>query len=383
MSTETAIEVPFTRPSTLGNESKYLQESLVSGRISGDYEFTKRCRELLQQHFGAESVLLTTSCTHALEMSGMLLNIEPGDEVIVPSFTFVSTANAYAIQGASIVFADVREDTLNIDETKLPQLITPKTKAIVPVHYAGVGCEMNAICDIADAHNVAVVEDNAHGLFGSYKGMPLGSFGNLATQSFHATKNFSCGEGGALVVNDSRLKERAEIIREKGTNRSRFFRGQVDKYTWVDKGSSYLISDLLSAVLLAQLEQRESIQATRKRICQRYRAELSDWASDHRVRLPIIPEHCDQAWHMFYLLAPSLEWRTELIDHLKNDGVQASFHYHALHLSDMGTTYYGGKPGDCPVAEDVADRLVRLPLFNDMSNDDQTKVIESVLRFAG
>lgn len=382
MSDETPIAVPFTRPSTLGREAEYVQQSLASGQISGDYSFTKRCRELLQNYLGSTAVLLTTSCTHALEMSGLLLNVQPGDEVIVPSFTFVSTANAYAIQGAKIVFADVREDTLNLDETRLESLITDKTRAIVPVHYAGVGCEMDAIGDIAAKHGLPVVEDNAHGLFGSYRGKPLGTFGALATQSFHATKNFSCGEGGALIVNDPALKERAEIIREKGTNRSRFFRGQVDKYTWVDKGSSYLISDLLAAVLLAQLEQHASIQATRQRICQRYAAELAEWAEDRGVRLPIVPAHCDQAWHMFYLIAPSLDWRTEFIDHLKSRGVQATFHYHALHLSDMGRKHFGGQPGDCPVTEDVADRLLRLPLFNDMTDDDQTRVIQAVLEFS-
>jgi len=324
--------------------------------------------------------LLTTSCTHALDMAALLLDIQPGDEVIIPSFTFVSTVNAFVLRGARPVFADIRPDTLNLDETKLEQLVTPRTKAIAVVHYAGVGCEMDTIMEIANRHGIPVVEDNAHGLFGKYKGKYLGTFGCLATQSFHETKNFTCGEGGALLINDPRYIERAEIIREKGTNRSRFFRGQVDKYTWVDIGSSYLPSDILAAFLYAQLEMREQIQTKRRRIWEYYYKHLQDWARDHGVRLPIVPMHCEQSYHMFYLLLPSLEQRQALIDHLKKQGILAVFHYLPLHLSDMGRRF-GGKQGDCPVTEDVSDRLLRLPFYNDLCGEDQERVVEAIKEF--
>jgi len=325
--------------------------------------------------------LVTTSCTHALEMAAMLLDIQPGDEVIVPSFTFVSTPNAFVTRGAKPVFCDVRPDTLNLDETKLEALITPKTKAIVPVHYAGVGCEMDAILDIANRHGVAVVEDNAHGLFGKYKGRWLGTFGGMATQSFHETKNITCGEGGALLINDERFMERAEIIREKGTNRARFFRGQVDKYSWVDVGSSYVMSDVLAAFLFAQLEVWEAIQAKRRALWQRYDAELKAWAAETGTRQPSVPAHCEQAWHMYYLLLPSLEMRQALIAHLKAQGILAVFHYLPLHLSEYAQRW-GGKAGDCPVTEDVSDRLLRLPFFNSMTVEQQGRVIEAVTTFA-
>ncbi len=322
--------------------------------------------------------LLTTSCTHALEMAALLLDIGPGDEVIVPSFTFVSTVNAFVLRGARPVFIDVRPDTLNLDETKLERLITPRTKAIVPVHYAGVGCEMDAILEVAQRYGVAVVEDNAHGLFGKYKGRYLGTFGSLATQSFHETKNFTCGEGGALLINDPQYIERAEILREKGTNRSRFFRGQVDKYSWVDVGSSYLPSDILAAFLYAQLEARAEIQAKRRHLWHYYYEHLRDWAEEHHVRLPIVPPHCEQSYHMFYLLMPSLEQRQALIAYLKSCGILSVFHYLPLHLSDMGRRF-GGQEGDCPVTEEVSDRLVRLPFFNDLSPQDQEWVVHNVV----
>src|SRR5512138_3481524 len=307
------IRVDFNRPVIVGRELEYMQQAVENGHISGDGPFTKKCHAFLESELGIRKALLTTSCTHALEMSAILLDIQPEDEVIIPDFTFVSTVNAFVLRGAKPVFVDIRPDTLNLDESRLEAVITPKTKAIVPVHYAGVGCEMDSIMAIAACHNIAVVEDNAHGLFGKYKGKFLGTFGCMASQSFHETKNFTSGEGGALLINDPQLAERAEIIREKGTNRSRFFRGQVDKYTWVDIGSSYLPSDILAAILLAQLELRERIQAHRCKVWETYQAGLDGWARGHEVQLPAVPQDCEQAYHMFYLLMPSLELRQRLI----------------------------------------------------------------------
>jgi dTDP-4-amino-4,6-dideoxygalactose transaminase len=335
---------------------------------------------LLEQILGVPKALVTTSCTHALEMAALLLDVQPGDEVIVPSFTFVSTANAFALRGARIVFADIRPDTLNLDETKLEPLITPRTKVIVPVHYAGVGCEMDAICDVARRYKIVVVEDNAHGLFGKYQGRWLGTFGSLATQSFHETKNVTCGEGGALLINDKRLIERAEIIREKGTNRSRFFRGEVDKYTWVDIGSSYLMSDVLAAFLYGQLELWQTIQERRRRIWEYYDAHLRAWASERGIGTPFVPVHCQQAWHMYYLLLPSIEQRQAFIAYLKARGILSVFHYLPLHLSPMGKSF-GGQVGDCPVTENVSDRLVRLPFYNELEEATQARVVSAVQSF--
>jgi dTDP-4-amino-4,6-dideoxygalactose transaminase len=377
-----SYRIPFNRPCFAGNEQAYIAQAIANGQISGDGAFTAKCRTLLERELGSARVLLTTSCTHALEMAALLLDMRPGDEVIIPSFTFVSTVNAFVLRGARPVFCDIRPDTLNIDETRIEQLITARTKAIMPVHYAGVGCEMDVILEIAARHTVAVVEDNAHGLFGKYKGQHLGTFGCLATQSFHETKNFSCGEGGALLVNDPRYIERAEIIREKGTNRSRFFRGQVDKYTWVDVGSSYLPSDILAAFLYAQLEARDRIQAGRRRIWEYYFSHLSEWACVHGVRLPIVPSYCDQPYHMFYLLLPALEWRQALIGHLKDRGILSVFHYQPLHLSEMGQRF-GGRAGDCPVTEDASDRLLRLPFYNDLTEADQSRVVAAIQAFTG
>jgi dTDP-4-amino-4,6-dideoxygalactose transaminase len=375
----TAYKIPFNKPCLCGGELRYITQAIEHGHVSGDGAFSKKCHSLLEQILGIPKVLLTTSCTHALEMAALLLDIRPGDEVIVPSFTFVSTVNAFVLHGARPVFIDIRADTLNLDETQLERLITPHTKAILPVHYAGVGCEMDAILDAAEHHGVAVVEDNAHGLFGKYKGKHLGTFGCLATQSFHETKNVTCGEGGALLINDLQYIERAEIIREKGTNRSRFFRGQVDKYTWVDLGSSYLPSDILAAFLYAQLEAREQIQAKRRRVWGYYQERLQSWAQDHDVRFPIVPAHCEQPYHMFYLLMPSLEQRQALIAHLKSQGILSVFHYLPLHLSEMGRRF-GGKEGDCPVTEDVSDRLLRLPFYNDLTERDQESVCVAIER---
>jgi dTDP-4-amino-4,6-dideoxygalactose transaminase len=376
----TEHHVVFNRPVPVGREMEYMAEALANGHISGDGPFTKKCHALLQEELGIPKALLTTSCTHALEMAAILLEIQDGDEVIVPDFTFVSTINAFVLRGARPVFLDIRPDTLNLDESKLEAAITPRTRAILPVHYAGVGCEMDAIMEIAQRHHIPVVEDNAHGLFAKYKGQHLGTFGAMATQSFHETKNFTSGEGGALLINDSRYSERAEIIREKGTNRARFFRGQVDKYTWVDVGSSYLPSEILAAFLYGQLEQREHIQSHRKNLWDTYNLALDDWAQKNGVQLPFIPDYTEQAYHMFYMLMPNLELRQKFIQYLRDQGIQSVFHYLPLHLSDMGTKF-GGKPGDCPVTEDVSDRLVRLPFHNGLSNADQELTIDAILEF--
>jgi dTDP-4-amino-4,6-dideoxygalactose transaminase len=372
--------IPFNRSSLNGREMEYISQTISIGQIAGDQTFSKKCHTLLEQTLGVKRALVTTSCTHALEMAALLLELQPGDEVIVPSFTFVSTANAFVLRGARPVFCDIRPDTLNLDEAKLEALITPRTKAIVPVHYAGVGCEMDAILEIAQRRGVAVVEDNAHGLFGKYKGRWLGTFGVLATQSFHETKNISCGEGGTLLINDEKFVERAEIIREKGTNRSRFFRGEVDKYSWVDIGSSYLMSDVLAAFLFAQLEVWPEIQKQRQRIWQTYHEQLAGWCHTNDIRQPIVPLYCEQAWHIYYLLLPSLQARTALIAHLKACGILAVFHYTPLHLSDMGRRF-GGRAGDCPVTEQVSDRLLRLPFFNTLNEATQGRVIEAIQSF--
>ena len=373
--------IPFNRPALAGGEFNNMAAALDRLHISGDGGFSKACHAHLEQLLGCPRALLTTSCTHALEMAALLLDVGPGDEVIVPSFTFVSTANAFALRGATIVFADVRPDTLNLDERQLEALITPRTKAVVVVHYAGVACDMDAIGAVCDRHGVAVVEDNAHGLFGAYRGRPLGTLGRLATLSFHETKNVTCGEGGALIVNDPALVDRAEIIREKGTNRAAFFRGQVDKYTWTDVGSSYLPSDLLAAFLLTQLEQAPQSQAKRAAVWDRYHAGLADWAERAGARRPVVPAECGQAFHLYHLLLPTTEARDGLIAHLGRRGIHAVFHYQPLHASPVGRRY-GGRPGLCPVSEDVSGRLVRLPFFTALSASDQDRVIDGVQAFA-
>jgi dTDP-4-amino-4,6-dideoxygalactose transaminase len=372
--------IPFNKPFLVGTEFDYIQQAIRFGHTAGDGPFTKKCSDVLASILGARRVLLTTSCTDALEMAAMLLGLGEGDEVIVPSFTFVSTANAFATHGAKPVFVDVRPDTLNLDERQLESKITERTRAIVPVHYAGVGCEMDEILRIANSHGIVVIEDNAHGLLARKGGRMLGTFGQMATQSFHETKNVTCGEGGALVLNDASFIERAEIIREKGTNRARFFRGQTDKYTWVDYGSSFLPSDILAAYLFGQLEARDDIQRRRRRIWERYDAELSEWGRQNGARLPFVPADCEQPYHMYYLLLPSLATRTALIEHLGKRLIHAVFHYQPLHISDMGRRF-GGRPGDCPVTEEVSDRLVRLPFFNGLTEAEQTRVIDGVVSF--
>jgi dTDP-4-amino-4,6-dideoxygalactose transaminase len=375
-----AWRIPFNRTSLVGNELRYITEALEAGHISGNGHFTKKCQEFLEKELGVAKVLLATSCTHSLEMAALLLDIQPGDEVIVPSFTFVSTVNAFVLRGARPRFCDSRSDTLNLDERKIESLITPRTKAIVPVHYGGVGCDMDGILAIAERFGISVVEDNAHGLFGKYKGKYLGTFGDMATQSFHETKNFSCGEGGALLINDSRYFERAEIIREKGTNRSRFFRGEVDKYSWVDLGSSYLPSEILAAFLYAQLEHRDEIQSRRRRIWKYYNVNLAGWAKQHGTRLPFVPECCEQAYHIFYLLLPTFEARQALIAHLGARNILSVFHYLPLHLSEMARRWNGEK-SDCTVAASVSDRILRLPFYNGLSESDQDQVVSAVLDF--
>jgi dTDP-4-amino-4,6-dideoxygalactose transaminase len=374
------MQINFNKPYIAKNESAYILESIENRHISGDGSFTRKCHAFLEKEIGVPKSLLTTSCTHALDMSALLLDLKSGDEVIVTDFTFVSTVNAFVLRDAKPVFCDIRPDTLNIDETQLEGLITQRTKAIYLVHYAGVGCEMNAIMDIANAHHIPVVEDNAHGLFGKYRNQFLGTFGCMATQSFHETKNFTCGEGGALLMNDARFFEKAEIIREKGTNRSRFFRGQVDKYTWVSVGSSYLPSDILAAILYSQFEEKDFIQNKRQMIWEIYQKELANWAVKSGALLPTIPDQCEQTYHMFYILMPNLDSRQRLIAHLKNLGVMAVFHYLPLNLSDMGRKF-GGKDGDCPVTEKVSDQLLRLPFYNELSEHEQEYVIDAIKKF--
>jgi dTDP-4-amino-4,6-dideoxygalactose transaminase len=373
-------QVSFNRASLQGNELEYMRQAIDTAHISGDGVFTKKVQSLIESILNVAKVLLTTSCTDALEMSALLLDIKAGDEVIVPAFTFVSTANAFVLRGAKPIFIDIRPDTLNVDETKLEQLITPQTKAIIPVHYAGVGCEMDVILSIAKQYNLYVVEDNAHGMFGKYKGEYLGTFGQLATQSFHETKNFTCGEGGALLINDENYIERAEIIREKGTNRNSFFRGQVDKYTWVDVGSSYLLSDILAAFLYAQLEARKQIQQKRHELWQYYSENLVEWAFRNGVQLPTVPAHCEQAYHMFYMLMPSLEERQSMLQHLKQNGITSVFHYLPLHLSKMGQQF-SGKLSDCPVTEDISNRILRLPYHNTLTEENQRMIVDTIYSF--
>ncbi len=372
--------IPFNRPTRAANDAAYILEALANGHLSGDGPFTRRCHRMLEEALGAPKALLTTSCTHALEMAAFLLDLKPGDEVIVPSFTFVSSVNAFVIRGARPVFADIRPDTLDLDPQSVERLVTPRTRAIVVVHYAGVGCEMEPISVAARSVGAVIVEDNAHGLFGRYRGQNLGTFGPFATLSFHETKNLTCGEGGALIINDPRFVERAEIIREKGTDRSKFFRGQVDKYGWVDMGSSYLPSELLAAMLCAQLEDRTRIQARRRELWLRYDGQLRQWATGLQITTPAVPTSCEQSYHMYYVLMPRVAMRNELVDHLKARGILAVSHYLPLNASRIGQSF-GGRVGDCPVSERVAEQLLRLPFYTDMTDDEQSAVIEALLTF--
>jgi len=373
-------KIPFNKPFATGKEFDYIQQAINQGQLSGNGEFTKKCQVWLESRIGSRKALLSHSCTGALEMAAILANIQPGDEVIMPSYTFVSTANAFVLRGGVPVFVDIRPDTLNIDETKIEEAITPKTKAIVPVHYAGVGCEMDKIMDIAQRHNLIVIEDAAQGIMSTYKGKSLGSFGHLAALSFHETKNVICGEGGALLINDRNLMERAEIIWEKGTNRSQFFRGQVDKYTWVDIGSSYLPSEINAAFLWAQLEDADSITKKRLQIWDKYHSEFAPLENDGKIRRPIIPSHCQHNAHMYYLLLSNLQQRTDFIERLKANGIYSVFHYVPLHSSPAGQQF-GKVQGDLLNTNNLSDRLVRLPLWIGLEDQDLIYIIHQVQDF--
>lgn len=363
--------IPFNKPYMTGRELWYISQAHANGHLSGDGPFTRRCNRWIEQHTGAGQALLTHSCTAALEMAAMLLELAPGDEVIMPSYTFVSTANAFVLRGATPVFVDIRPDTLNIDESLIEGAITKRTKAICVVHYAGVACEMDTILDIAAHHDLSVVEDAAQGIYSRYKNRPLGALGNYGALSFHETKNLISGEGGALLIRDKSNGPHAEILREKGTNRSQFFRGQVDKYTWVDIGSSYLPSELIAAFLQAQMEEGDAINARRLAIWDRYHA----WAAPHerarRIRRPVIPAECTHNAHMYYLLLPNLDTRTEFIARMKSSGVGTVFHYIPLHSSPAGQRY-GRVHGDLDVTTTLSEKLVRLPLWIGMEEHIET-----------
>ena len=373
--------IPFNAPPVVGTELDYMQSAMNSGKLCGDGGFTRRCQQWLEQHFGSEKVLLTPSCTASLEMAALLLDIQPGDEVIMPSYTFVSTANAFVLRGAKIVFVDIRPDTMNIDETLIEAAITDKTRAIVPVHYAGVACEMDTIMALATKHNLFVVEDAAQGVMSTYKGRALGTIGHIGCFSFHETKNYTAGgEGGATLINDKTLVERAEIIREKGTNRSQFFRGQVDKYTWVSYGSSYLPSDLNAAYLWAQLEQADTINTDRTHSWDYYAQELAPLAEAGLLELPTVPEGCVHNGHLFYVKLRDLEQRTAFIAYLKAHGVASSFHYVPLHSAPAGIQY-GRFAGVDEYTTKESNRLTRLPLYYGLTEDDRAAVVQVVKDF--
>jgi dTDP-4-amino-4,6-dideoxygalactose transaminase len=374
------IHIPFNRPSIVGAELIYVGQAVAGGHASGDGPFTRHAQKLMEDRFGAGRLLLTTSCTAALEMAALLCDFGPGDEVILPSYTFVSTANAAVLRGATPVFVDIRPDTLNIDERLIEAAVTPRTRAIFPIHYAGVACEMDEIMAIARRHDLLVVEDAAQGVFAKYKDQWLGTIGHMGCYSFHETKNFSCGEGGALVINDPRLEKRAEILREKGTNRSQFLRGQVDKYTWVDIGSSYVPSDMLAAFLVGQLENMEKITARRGEIHDRYASLLAPLVERGLIRIPRVPQHCTTNYHMFYVLAADLDERTALIAHLRRAGILAVFHYVPLHSSPFARSL-GVSQATLPVTDDASSRLLRLPMYYDLTDRDVTAVADAVLDF--
>ncbi len=370
--------IPFNKPPYTGNEERYVLESMKSSKISGDGEFTKKCHKWFEEKLQCKKVLLTTSCTHALEMAAILLDIKEGDEVIMPSYTFVSTANAFVLRGAKIVFVDIRPDTMNIDETKIEEAITSKTKVIVPVHYAGVACEMDTIMDIAKKYNLFVVEDAAQGMMSTYKGKALGTIGHLGVFSFHETKNYtSAGEGGLLIINDEKFKERAEIIREKGTNRSLFFRGMVDKYSWVDVGSSYLMNDVSAAYLWGNLEKADEINQNRLNSWQKYYDGLKELENRGFIELPKIPDGCVQNAHMFYIKVKDLEERTALLDYLKRNDIYAVFHYVPLHSSEAGLKFSLFSKEDIYTTKE-SDKLIRLPMYFGLDNKDIEKIIYKI-----
>ncbi|MGY1456691.1 dTDP-4-amino-4,6-dideoxygalactose transaminase [Streptomyces sp. SS8] len=377
----TARTVPFHVPHTADRQYTYLRRVLDSGDLDGNGPFSTRATELLSRLTGSRHVLLTPSCTHALEIAALLMDLAPGDEVVMPSFTFAPTASAFALRGAVPVFVDCRPDTLNMDESSLESAITERTRAIVAVHYAGVACEMREILRIAGAHGIPVIEDNAHGLGASYHGRPLGGLGLLAAQSFHATKNVHCGKGGALLVNDDALVDRATIVRDRGTNRHQYFLGQVDKYRWVDLGSSYILPEILAALLAAQLEEFDTVQKRRHAVWDTYHDGLADWAPEQGVALPTVPEGRTHSAHLYHLVLPSEADRAALLRHLAERGVQATFHFQPLHTSPAGARHGRSAPGGCPVTERIADRLVRLPLYDGLSDAQAEQVVDALLSF--
>ena len=374
------VRIPFNKPFIAGRELDFIHQAVQSGHLAGDGKFTALCHEWLEREFGAKKVLLTTSCTHALEMAALLCDIGPGDEVIMPSFTFVSTANAFVLRGARPIFVDIREDTLNIDESAIEGVVSERTKVIVPVHYAGVACEMDRILDVARRHGLRVVEDAAQGIGAKYKNRFLGTIGDIGAYSFHETKNLISGEGGAIVLNDDDLVERAEILREKGTNRSQFFRGEVDKYTWVDYGSSYLPSEVVSAFLYAQLEEVNKISQKRHAIFEYYQERLGPLAAKGLARLPFCPPEAQHNAHMFFLVLEDADTRSRLLTHLRESGIHAVFHYIPLHSSPMGQRY-GYCAGDLPITESISERILRLPFFYELSRAEQDEVILGIERF--
>ena len=374
-------KIPFNKPFIVGKELYYIAQAVQNGHLSGDGPFTKKCNAWLEEHFNAKKVLLTHSCTAALEMAALLCDIQPGDEFVVPSYTFVSTVNAFVLRGGVPRFVDIRPDTMNIDERQIEEAITPKTKVIVPVHYAGVGCDMDVIMDIAKRHGLLVVEDAAQGVCATYKGKYLGTIGHLGCYSFHETKNFISGEGGALVINDERFFERAEIIREKGTNRSQFFRGMVDKYTWVDIGSSYLPSEMIAAFLYAQLEESDKITEKRLAIWNAYHQGLKELEEKGRLRRPVIPPECGHNAHMYYILLKDLDERTRLIRHLKAADIQPVFHYVPLHNAPKGVEVCGGQVPSLSVTEEYADRLLRLPCFYELTLEQVHSICQRISEF--
>ena len=372
--------IPFNVPPCVGNEEEYIAQAIANHKLCGDGEFTKKCNAKLEQMTGTAKALLTTSCTHATEMAAILSKIQPGDEVIMPSYTFVSTANAFVLRGATAVFVDIRPDTMNIDETKIEEAITEKTKAIVPVHYAGVSCEMDTIMAIAQKYDLKVIEDAAQGIMSTYKGKPLGTIGDYGCFSFHETKNISMGEGGALLIANPADIETAEIVREKGTNRSKFFRGEIDKYSWVEAGSSYLPSELNAAYLWGELESAEEIYKNRMDTWQYYHSQLENMEKNGKIKRPVIPENCVHNAHMYYIKAKDLDERTRLLAYLKENGVSAVFHYIPLHSAAAGIKY-GRFFGEDQYTTKESERLLRLPLYYGMKEEDREKVVRCVEAF--
>lgn len=372
--------ISFNKPPYVGEEIKYIEEAVKAQKICGDGQFTKKCNKWFEDKTGAAKVLLTTSCTHATELAALLLDIQPGDEVIMPAYTFVSTADAFVLRGATAVFVDINPKTMNIDENLIEDAITEKTKAIVPVHYAGVSCEMDKIMEIAKKHNLYVVEDAAQGVMSTYKGKALGTIGDYGCYSFHETKNYSMGEGGALLIRDGKNAELAEIIREKGTNRSKFFRGQIDKYTWVEAGSSYLPSDMNAAYLWAQLQKADEINENRLQSWNRYYEGLKDLKEAGKIELPYVPEYCEHNAHMFYIKAKDLEERSALISYLKENGVTAVFHYIPLHTAPAGKEY-GRSHGEDKYTTKESERIIRLPMYYELDEQDAKKVMDLIHTF--